>query len=427
MIYAVFALGLLLRLVNLNQSLWLDEAITVLAVKNNSLVELITKFSPGDFHPPLYYLLLKSWSNIFGYSEIALRIPSVIFGVAAIWFVYLIGQKLFSKRTGLIAALFLAVNPLVVYYAQEARMYSLAMMLVAGSIWFLLSKRWFWFVVFAAASIYTDYLPWLMFPVYFIVLKDKKILLSPVVLFFPWIPSFFTQLQTGLALSAAIPAWSAALGGFSIKALALTFVKFIFGRISWDNKILYGLLAAVTGGGYLAIASRTKNKTLWLWLLFPLLTGLLLSLRISVFTYFRFLFVLPALPLLLASGAKSRLAIIFIIFISVISLIWFNTNNKFWREDWRQASKYMETINSLAIMPSLAQSAPLTYYQFKTPLVDISEPINLTGKNTVYLIRYVPEIFDPTDIGLKTIEGNGYKLTENRNFSGVIIWKYEKI
>lgn len=426
MINIILLLGFVWRLINLNQSLWLDEGITALAVKGNSLTELITKFSPGDFHPPLYYLILKLWTDIFGYSEIALRFPSIIFGLIAIVFVYFIGKKLFNKKVGFIAALFLAINPLAVYYSQEARMYSLAMMLVAGSMWFLLSKERFWFVVFAAASVYTDYLPWLMFPVYFFMLKDRKILLFPIFLYLPWLPSFLTQLQTGLALTAAIPAWSAILGGFSLKALALTYVKFIFGRISFDNKIVYGLLVAIAGGGYLAIASRTKNKTLWLWLLLPLFGGMLLSLKVSVFTYFRFLFVLPALPLLLAAGAKSKLAIIFVVAVSLSSLIWFNLRSEFWRENWRSAVEYVDSNPGLVIMPSLAQSAPLAYYNLKSPLEDINN-INLQNFQNIYLLRYVPEIFDPQDVVLKTIESSGYKFKENINFNGVVIWRYEKI
>ena len=36
-------------------------------------------FFLSDFHPPLYYLVLKAWSSVFGYSEFSLRLPSVIF------------------------------------------------------------------------------------------------------------------------------------------------------------------------------------------------------------------------------------------------------------------------------------------------------------------------------------------------------------
>lgn len=66
-------LGLVLRLVSLNQSLWLDEATTALVAKM-SFTDIFTKFLPGDFHPPLYYLLIKVWVFLFGDSEVVLRI-----------------------------------------------------------------------------------------------------------------------------------------------------------------------------------------------------------------------------------------------------------------------------------------------------------------------------------------------------------------
>lgn len=423
MIWLVLLLGLTLRLINLNQSLWLDEAITAQAVKNYSFGELIPRFSPGDFHPPLYYLFLKMWTNFFGYGEIVLRLPSVIFGVGAIFFVYLIGKKLFSKRTGIIAAIFLAVNPLAVYYSQEARMYSLAMMLVAGAIWFLLEKKWGWFMIFSLASVFTDYLPWLMFPVYFLMTKNRRVLIVPILLYLAWIPYFLSQLKTGLAVSAAIPLWSQVLGGFSLKALALTFIKFIFGRISWDNKILYAVFTVAVGAGYLWMSVRSRVKTLWFWLLIPLLLGLLLSLKVSVFTYFRFLFVLPAFTLLLAGGAKNRIAVIFVVLISLLSLAWFNLNPRFWREDWRSAVAYMEAGGGIVEMPSLAQADPIYYYRRSLQLTD-SNGANFKGYTNVYLIRYVQEIFDPKDTLKTKLEVDGYERVQESQFNGVVIWKY---
>ena len=61
-ILSIIFLGLILRLISLNQSFWLDEAITA-KVANFSLPEIFT-FLKGDFNPPLYYLIIKFWANI---------------------------------------------------------------------------------------------------------------------------------------------------------------------------------------------------------------------------------------------------------------------------------------------------------------------------------------------------------------------------
>lgn len=427
----IIFIGLLFRLVNLNQSLWLDEAITAVAVKSDTFVGLITKFSPGDFHPPLYYLFLKLWTNLFGYSEIALRIPSVIFGVLTIFVVYKIGKKLFNEKTGLVAALLIATNPLAIYYSQEARMYSLAALAVGASIWFFLEKKWFWFWISFWVATMSDYLPLLMFPVFFFFATNRKKFLTTfagyLLFVIPWVPFFIGQLKAGLSLAKDVPLWSQVVGGFDPKSFPLTFVKLIFGRISFDNKYLYGLIAGGTGVFYGWILAKSRNKFLWAWLLFPLVIAFALSWKISVFTYFRFLFVLPAFMLLLAKGLEGKKVLIaLILLIQFSALVYFNLNPKFWRENWYGAAQYMETPNSLAIMPSLAQSAPLAYYGFKTPLIDVSQPVNLAGVSTVYLIRYVPEIFDPKNIALKKVETSGYNLIDNKNFNGVVVWKYIK-
>ena len=66
MILIILLFGLILRLLNLNQSLWLDEAINAQAVSAYSYKDLIIKYSIGDFHPPLYHILLKIITDIFG-------------------------------------------------------------------------------------------------------------------------------------------------------------------------------------------------------------------------------------------------------------------------------------------------------------------------------------------------------------------------
>src|SRR5450830_924226 len=141
MIFLILGLALILRLISLNQSLWLDEATTAL-VSKMSLTNIFTKFLPGDFHPPLYYLIMKYWTVVFGYTEISLRIPSIIFGLGTIYFTYLIGKKLFNKKTGLLASILMSTSGLAIYYSQEARMYMMAAFLVSAAVYFFLKRKW---------------------------------------------------------------------------------------------------------------------------------------------------------------------------------------------------------------------------------------------------------------------------------------------
>src|SRR5574340_131093 len=94
---AIMISAFVIRLVGINQSLWLDEATTALVAKF-SLTDIFSKFLPTDFHPPFYYLLIKYWTSVFGYSEIVLRIPSLVFGIGTIYITYLIAKKLFNPE-----------------------------------------------------------------------------------------------------------------------------------------------------------------------------------------------------------------------------------------------------------------------------------------------------------------------------------------
>src|SRR3989338_7261294 len=138
----------LIRLISLNQSLWLDEATTARVVQQFNFYGIITKFSPTDFHPPLYYLFMKIWTNIFGYSEISLRMPSVLFSLLTGYMIYLIGKKIDSGRArmtknsnvGLWSGALFLFNPLIIYYSQEARMYMMATFLLTASLYYLLAS-----------------------------------------------------------------------------------------------------------------------------------------------------------------------------------------------------------------------------------------------------------------------------------------------
>ena len=131
MIWAALALALVLRVINLNQSLWLDEAISALAVRDYSYSQIISAFIIGDTHPPLYYFILKAWSGAFGYWEPTLRVLSVIFGVLTVYVVYLIAKKIGGKKLGIVSSFLLAPAPLHIYYSQEIRMYSLSSLAVS--------------------------------------------------------------------------------------------------------------------------------------------------------------------------------------------------------------------------------------------------------------------------------------------------------
>lgn len=114
------------------ESLWLDEAITwTMTTKGPGRIVEATALR--DVHPPLYYLILDAWVEIAGTSEAALRLPSLIVSLATLPLVYLLGEELFDRSTGLLAAGLVALSEFHVLYAQEARMYALVGLLAVAS------------------------------------------------------------------------------------------------------------------------------------------------------------------------------------------------------------------------------------------------------------------------------------------------------
>jgi hypothetical protein len=181
-----------LRVHNLEvQSFWNDEGNS--ARLSERSIPLIIEGTASDIHPPLYYLLLNQWRKLMGDSEFGLRSLSLFAGLLVVPLTYVLGRFLgwgkaehrVAQRShrkpqrgglllGLIAAGLAAINPGLVYYSQEARMYALLGFFAVLSTVLLLrwllavgkplavngKRRWVWggaYVLSAVAGLYTHY------------------------------------------------------------------------------------------------------------------------------------------------------------------------------------------------------------------------------------------------------------------------------
>jgi mannosyltransferase len=128
---ALTALAATLRLPTLgSQSLWLDETLTG-GLARGGLDELFHRVASQEANPPLFYMLQWVWTRVAGTSEVALRLPSALFGIALVPVAFAIGGRLGGRRAGVALAALVAVHPLLVYYSQEARGYA-AVALASG-------------------------------------------------------------------------------------------------------------------------------------------------------------------------------------------------------------------------------------------------------------------------------------------------------
>jgi 4-amino-4-deoxy-L-arabinose transferase-like glycosyltransferase len=105
-------------------SLWFDEVMsTVWAARPAGEIWRVGLALVQDKHPPLYYLALHGWTALFGPGDGAVRALGVIAGALAVLPAYGIGVMLGGRRAGAFGALLVALNPFLVWYSQEARMF----------------------------------------------------------------------------------------------------------------------------------------------------------------------------------------------------------------------------------------------------------------------------------------------------------------
>ena len=119
-----------------HQSFDHDEAVTAIRVLQSNLGDTLSVVSRLERSPPLYYLIAWPWSKLFGTGEVGLRSLSALFGTLTVPAAYLAAREFASRRAGVIAALFVALNPLLIWYSQEARSYALFVLFSAWGLYF---------------------------------------------------------------------------------------------------------------------------------------------------------------------------------------------------------------------------------------------------------------------------------------------------
>jgi hypothetical protein len=131
LVIAFTVLAAVLRFVGLgHQGFWFDEGNTALLV-HFSPGKMLGLIPQSESTPPLYYCITWVWARVFGYGETGLRSLSALAGVATVPVAYGAARQLISERAGVISAALVACNPFLIWYSQEARSYSLLVLLSA--------------------------------------------------------------------------------------------------------------------------------------------------------------------------------------------------------------------------------------------------------------------------------------------------------
>lgn len=223
----VLALGLAIyltiTLINAPRaSIWFDEAFSAY-ISQFSFFD-IARYTASDVHPPLFYWLFKTWSTLFGTTELAYRSMSIFFGGITTIMAFFLSRKLFGRKVAWLSLLFIVISPMFIRYSDEARMYTLAALIVFSATYVMIRAQetrkkslWVWYGVLVSLGMWTHYftaLAWLAHWAWWGMqryqkgMKVKEFLaaiftrewltayITAVALFLPWLP--FMLLQLGI-------------------------------------------------------------------------------------------------------------------------------------------------------------------------------------------------------------------------------------
>lgn len=259
------------------------------------LADILRHLKPGN-NPPLFELFLHFWIKLFGISEIAVRIPSLIFTAGTAVLLYKIGKDFFKKEMGLLAALIFLFNNYATYFSHEARVYALFGLLTVASFYYFLkifnaNIRWQTITIYGllnALLLYAHYFGFMVIGVQvvsFLLLKplEKQSLLRygialgiVLLLFAPYLPVVYTQFFK----TKTEGTWLVAPRGWPT-------MEYMFIQFS-NTKILARICIALIGLASIIWVIKWKKtsantKVIWLWFVLPFFGMFIVSYWVPMF------------------------------------------------------------------------------------------------------------------------------------------------
>ncbi len=332
---------------------WIDEIYTANLTRTwGSMFEFLTR---QENNMALYLILLRGWESL-GSDEFTIRLLSVVFALLTLPVFHALARRLFDGRTALIGGALLVSNPFFLYYASEARSYSLLVLLTTtASLWFVRGldepryRIWVAYGATLAAGVYAHYFALLIVPVHALALLGRKV---------PW-----RQIGVGLGVFGLLwlplvwfrPAASAHeldwLGRPNLASLSSVFRAFFFsGRLA--NGIVAGLCAWLVARWALRRATMSARQGWSLrlavsWLVVPVVIAFGFSLVCKPAFFSRYLIgCVPAVALIVAVAiAQMRTwAAVGTVLVLFAALITRDLRHGFGHGGpWREAAQYVRS------------------------------------------------------------------------------------
>ena len=433
-------LAALLRTIHLGtKSLWSDEVASIVIAKLH-WAEFWRVVTTNEANMLFYYLLLRLWVH-FGEQPSYVKLLSVLPGIGVIPVMYWIGREVHSRQAGILAALLLSVNVFHLRYSQEARSYSLVVLLVALSFlsFFRCVKEQdrFWgagYVLSSVLALYAHFFAALALVVQLVSLvflprprqaARKHILRLSIIAVLGTPVLWFVVFRNRGQLDWVHPATAKDLYHFFLYMTG-NGLKFGIALLSF----VIALKAWVSRGWDEWTVQTWSFVVLVLWLFLPICATFVLSLWKPVFVA-RFLIVcLPAALLLIAYGLTEiqypwiRYALVMLMLLSALAPL-----RSYYAEpgpqDWRSAVGYVARkagAGDIAVVPDGYCEMPLHYYLKHVdtlpsfPAILSAAPDEIQGKASpttghVWLISCGSQLSPPAI--------PGYSSAEIRQFNGI--------
>ena len=380
----ILILGAVLRIYNLSfESIWLDEAYTIEISKQDPLGIIKQIFIDNENHPPLYYSIVHYWMMAFGDSEFSVRFPSVIFGVLSIAAIYKVARLLFDKNTALLSALILATSAFLIKYSQDARSYSLMVLLTLLSFYFFLKllehKSFRNSALYLATSLlllYTHYYSLLLIlsqNIFFLTLflfgksgkalSLKRWVLLQITLFVMYLPQlylftqasalkeeFWLKTPTIKTIPAALFIYSGSWPLFALFTILCIFAVFNPRGILRVKSLSAYIKSLYDKSGVSNLSYIQKLSLLALWLFIPILIPFFVSILIKPLFLFRYTIGgAVAFYILVAKGAQNvrgtTITPVVAGLILVFSLVAvYEEYRDVHKPQWRDAISYVESV-----------------------------------------------------------------------------------
>ncbi len=373
------------------KSFWSDEGASV-GIARLDPYNFLRILWRREANMSLYYLILHFWLRLGG-TETWIRTLSLIFGVAAIPVIYWLGRRLFNPQVGVFAASLLTVNAFHLRYSQEARSYSLMVLLcLLSSLYFIKSVREpsrpnrIAYVALSSLAVYAHFYSLLLIATHWISVRLLPLADRPVGFQRAW-------KQIAIAVAPVI-LFVVTTGAGPLRWIPRPGFKEIWQLLSMTAGggvlLILCYAAAVSAGLFYALRNKPhpdgfktwRYRFLAMWLFIPPLFVFVLSYVRPLFLPRYFIFCLPPL-LLLAADSISRirpkwLASLALLVFMALSLrgdrAYYLQDFDQERDDWRSASAYI--INQEQTGDALLFHVPMgrMSYEFYRNLSERSGP-----------------------------------------------------